>query len=69
MCECIENIRGNIYPVIGVGLDKGNDVVGHHQHLLNIPWQYDILSQSIQQVQPPHADHVVHGDGFYLGRH
>ena len=68
MCEFIENIRGNIDPVIGTGLAKVNDVVGHHHHLFNIPWQYDILSQSIQQVQPPQADHVVHGDGVSLGR-
>ena len=43
----------------GIGIDKGRDIVGHHQHLINFHWVDDIILQYIHKVQPPRADHVV----------
>ena len=59
-------LGGALDPEFCVGVSKGCEVVGHHQQLTNCPWLDEIMSQTIQQVQPPHADKVVHEDEVLL---
>ena len=37
---CI-NYRGIIKSEFGIGVANGSDFVGHHRHLLNLPWEDD----------------------------
>ena len=48
--------------MFGIGVVKGNDVVGNHQNFFNCPRAYDIMPQYVQKVQPPCAEHVVSED-------
>ena len=59
MGECIDNVGGALDTEFGIGVTQVHEVVGRHHHLFNCPWMYSIMSQSIQQVQPPRDDHVV----------
>ena len=61
-----ENIRGIIDPAFGIDVSKGLDVVDNQQNLLNQPRADDIMYQSIQKVQPPHAEQVLHEDEGFL---
>ena len=54
-----EIFSGLLEPVLGTALAKGSNVVGHRQNLFNDPRADDIMSQSVQKVQAPCADHVV----------
>ena len=67
MYEFVDNFRGHLEPTFGKGLYKGLDTVGSHHHLFNCPWVYDIISQSVQKVQPPRAEHLVHEDEVFSG--
>ena len=66
MCEFVENVRGVLEPEFGIGLFKGNGVVGNHQYLFNCPGADDIIYQSVMKLQPPRADHVLIEDDFIL---
>ena len=59
VCECIGNVRGPLDPEIEIGVYKGHEFVGHHQHLLNHPRPDGIISQYNQKVKPPRADYLV----------
>ena len=61
-----KNFRGLLEPALVIGVDKGNDSVGHHQNLLNLPQADDVMYQSVQKVQPPCADNVVLKDKIPL---
>ena len=65
MCEFVENVRGVVDPSFGIIVSKGNDIVSHHHHLFNCSWVDDIIPQSVQKVQPPHAEHVVREDEVF----
>ena len=66
VCEFKENSRGLIETVFGIGVAKGHDIVGCHQHFFNLPQVDYIMSQSYQKVQPPRAQHVVCEDEVLL---
>ena len=44
----------------------GRDIVGRCQHLFNFLWVDDIIYQSVQTVQPPLSQHVLHKDEVFL---
>ena len=66
MCHFAENVRGILEPTFGIGVDKGRDAVGHHQHLINFPREDDIIYQSVQKVKPPRAENLVRDDEVLL---
>ena len=66
MCDIVENVRGILESEFGIGVGKGNDVVGNQLHLLNCPRAYAIMYQSIQKVQPTRTNHVVCEDEVLL---
>ena len=59
MCKFAEISRGILEPYFVIGVAKGRDIVGHHQHLFNFSSVDAIMYQSIQKVQPPCTEHVV----------
>ena len=66
MCNFAENVRGHLETTLCIGVAYGHDVVGHHHNPCNFYWEYDIVSYSIQKVQPPWAEHVVDEDEILL---
>ena len=66
MCKFAEISRGILEPYFGIGVAKGRDIVGHHQHLFNFSSVDAIMYQSIQKVQPPCSYNVVHEDEVLL---
>ena len=66
MCEFVDDDRGVIEPAFVIGISKGRDIIRYNQHFFNFPWDYEIIYQSIQKVQPPCADHVVREDEVFL---
>ena len=67
MCEFVDGFRGIIEPMFAIGLSKCSDIFGHHQHLFNFPWEDDIISKSVQKLQPPRDDQVLREDEVFWG--
>ena len=63
MCNFQENANELLEPALGIGVDRGHDVVGHQYNLFNLPQKDDVVSQYAQNVQPPCAENVVHDKG------
>ena len=57
---------GFLEPALGIGVAKYHDVIVHHQQLLDWTREDDVMSQSIQKVQPPCVEHVVCEDEVLL---
>ena len=66
MCDFVLNFSGLLEPDFDIGVGKGHDVVGHHQHLFNLPRAEDIIDQSVQKVQTSHDEHVMCEDEVLL---
>ena len=67
LCVLVENGKRLIETEFGIGISKGCNIFGSFHHLFNFPWVDDKMSQSVQKVQPPYTEHVVHDDEFFLG--
>ena len=59
VCEFVDYVREILEPDFCIGVVKGHDIVGHHQHLFNFPWADDMMSHSVYEVQSPRAEHIV----------
>ena len=59
MCEFVEIFHGVIEIVFVIGVAKGHYISGCQQCLFNCPRVDDIMSQSLQKVQPPCVEDVV----------
>ena len=66
MSEFVENVRRILEAAFGIVLSKNYEIVGYHQNLFNFPQADDIMPLSVQNLQPPHAEHVVREDKVIL---
>ena len=66
MCEFVENVRRILEAAFGIVLSKNYEIVGYHHNLFNFSQADDIMPLSVQNSQPPHAEHVVREDKVIL---